>query len=157
MAVGVRSIAPFVVAVLVLTFVVGAASAQGYDSTTGASAVPSRQDDSPDEQSTVTALESYSQQCVVRIRRLMAAQSPDLEDGAVAVQAVRIARDGLVLSIDAVGQSGHPGLPGLDRFARRVIQQASPFPPVPQAVAGDLESVTIELGFTVREGSVRVE
>lgn len=154
MAVGVRSIAPFVVAVLVLTFAVGAASAQGYDSTTGASAVPSRQDDSLGEQSTASALESYSQQCVVRIRRLMAAQSPGLEDGAVSVPAVRIARDGLVLSIDAVGQSGHPGL---DRFARRVIQQASPFPPVPQAVSGDRESVTIELGFTVREGLVGVE
>lgn len=152
MAFRLRFLASIVVALLALASTADAA--QGYDSTTGASPMPAQPDVPASEESMAPTLESYSQQCVARIQRLMAAQSPDMEDDAVSVQAVRIARDGRVLSIDTVGQTSHPDL---DRFARRVIQQASPFPPVPEAVADDRESVTIELGFTVREGSVRVE
>jgi TonB family protein len=57
-------------------------------------------------------------------------------------------RDGSVTDLMVEGASGTPGL---DASARRAVQQAQPFPPLPENYAGDVLSVGVR--FTVNGGS----
>jgi len=64
------------------------------------------------------------------------------------VVAFRVFRDGRVTDVEVSGASGTPGL---DASARRAVQRAQPFPPLPEAYPG--ESLEVAVRFTVEDAS----
>ena len=59
-----------------------------------------------------------------------------------------IHRDGRITDVSVEGGSGTPGL---DASARRAVEQARPFPPLPDAYEG--ESLEVAVRFTVEGGA----
>lgn len=81
-----------------------------------------------------------------RHKRYPAAARQRGEEGTARVQFV-IDRSGRVLSYRLLGSAGSPLL---DQEAQATIQRASPFPPIPDSVAGNRMPITVPLRFNLR-------